>query len=190
MPSFFSILLLISASAAREITFPPVAAYQAPFLSNNVDKPVYGEIDISSANFAGLTTFANLPYVHCLASDEGAVDKYDIAILGAPFDTVGHFPLMFLHWKYEKGPELYIQLQWNKTETDEFLGCYWTARRAIWTWWYQTGIATYHSRDGIQCLHRPEHIQAMGKNSRLRRCTSNSLGELRQKSISLLWETS
>ncbi|GAB7350875.1 hypothetical protein MBLNU459_g1394t2 [Dothideomycetes sp. NU459] len=86
MAAFSSLLLLISAAAAREITFPPVAAYQAPFQSNT-EKPVYGEIDISTANFAGLTTFANLPYVHCLSSDADVVNKYDIAILGAPFDT-------------------------------------------------------------------------------------------------------
>lgn len=42
-------------------------------------------IDITGAKFAGLTTFANLPYVHCL--DQSGSEKYDIAILGAPFDT-------------------------------------------------------------------------------------------------------
>lgn len=42
-------------------------------------------IDITGAKFAGLTTFANLPYVHCL--DESGSEKYDIAVLGAPFDT-------------------------------------------------------------------------------------------------------
>lgn len=88
MPSLLPILLLVSASAAREITFPPVAAYQAPFLSNNADKSGYGEIDISLSKFGGLTTFANLPYVHCLGSDADVTQKYDIAILGAPFDTV------------------------------------------------------------------------------------------------------
>ncbi|KAF2083616.1 Arginase/deacetylase [Saccharata proteae CBS 121410] len=44
--------------------------------------------DISTAKFAGLTTFANLPYVHALApggSEE--VERFDIAVLGAPFDT-------------------------------------------------------------------------------------------------------
>lgn len=41
--------------------------------------------DITGAKFAGLTTFANTPYVHCL-NKEGN-ELYDIAILGAPFDT-------------------------------------------------------------------------------------------------------
>ncbi|CAJ2500555.1 Uu.00g034080.m01.CDS01 [Anthostomella pinea] len=56
-------------------------------------RPMYGlandhDIDIvTGSQFNGLTTFAHLPYVHCF-SDEGAQgNKYDIAILGAPFDT-------------------------------------------------------------------------------------------------------
>lgn len=74
--------------------------------------PGLDDEDISQAKFAGLTTFANLPYVHCLAADEDdeeeeeededkkkkkkkkksvGVEKFDIAILGAPFDTVSIF---------------------------------------------------------------------------------------------------
>jgi len=46
-------------------------------------------IDIATGRkFFGLTTFANLPYVHCLAPDGEEVEKFDIAVLGAPFDTV------------------------------------------------------------------------------------------------------
>ncbi|KAE9372747.1 arginase [Stipitochalara longipes BDJ] len=45
-------------------------------------------IDISTdSEFFGLTTFANLPYVNCFSPDETDAAKYDIAILGAPFDT-------------------------------------------------------------------------------------------------------
>ncbi|KAJ9626541.1 hypothetical protein H2203_004174 [Taxawa tesnikishii (nom. ined.)] len=44
-------------------------------------------MDLSSPLYAGLTTFANLPYVHCLAKDPAEVERFDIAILGAPFDT-------------------------------------------------------------------------------------------------------
>lgn len=81
-----SIIILSSLSAAvvtaREITFPPVAALQHPMVAG-----LPFEADISQALFSGLTTYANLPYVHCL-QDGGEVEKYDIAILGAPFDTV------------------------------------------------------------------------------------------------------
>lgn len=46
-------------------------------------------IDVTTdSEFFGLTTFANLPYVNCLKPDESKVGRYDIAILGAPFDTV------------------------------------------------------------------------------------------------------
>lgn len=42
--------------------------------------------------FMGLMTYANIPYVHCLADEAGGEEykgeKYDIAVLGAPFDTV------------------------------------------------------------------------------------------------------
>jgi hypothetical protein len=47
-------------------------------------------IDVTTdSEFFGLTTFANLPYVNCLKPDESQ-GRYDIAILGAPFDTVSH----------------------------------------------------------------------------------------------------
>ena len=49
----------------------------------------HSSLDISSGSkFNGLNTFANLPYVHCLNKSQ-AIEAYDIAILGAPFDTVG-----------------------------------------------------------------------------------------------------
>lgn len=52
--------------------------------------PLYDNtIDISGSKFRGLSTYANLPYVHCLsAGTDDEVEDYDIAILGAPFDTV------------------------------------------------------------------------------------------------------
>ncbi|KAH0001256.1 Arginase/deacetylase, partial [Aureobasidium melanogenum] len=81
MISALSILLLASTTAGRDITFPPVAGYQAPMMHVSGHE----SIDITGAKFAGLTTFANLPYVHCL--DQDGSEKYDIAILGAPFDT-------------------------------------------------------------------------------------------------------
>lgn len=37
----------------------------------------------------GLTTFANLPYVFCLSGRANEdVEKFDVAFLGAGFDTV------------------------------------------------------------------------------------------------------
>jgi agmatinase len=47
------------------------------------------DIDIvTGSQFHGLKTFANLPYVNCFSDAEAKGKKYDIAILGAPFDTV------------------------------------------------------------------------------------------------------
>lgn len=70
---------------AREISFPPLSGYSP-------DQAVMGFMspDITQAKFAGLTTYANLPYVHCLAREGEEVEKFDIAILGAPFDTVSN----------------------------------------------------------------------------------------------------
>jgi len=81
-------LVLIAAplTAAREIVFPPVVgiASQDVLLSNTPGLPG------SPSAFAGLTTFANLPYVHCLSdAPNEEVEKFDVAFLGAPFDTVG-----------------------------------------------------------------------------------------------------
>jgi agmatinase len=80
-------ILLASAihrlASARQITFPPI--------SGLTDQQIFGheKIDIRTGSaFAGLLTYANLPYVHCLAAEGVDVQKYDIAILGAPFDTV------------------------------------------------------------------------------------------------------
>jgi len=47
-----------------------------------------GDVDIvSGSQFRGLQTYANLPYVNCFADREGDENSYDIAIVGAPFDT-------------------------------------------------------------------------------------------------------
>lgn len=73
---------------AREITFPPISGYQQNPLSS-FSPDAEGKIDITTGtNFLGLTTFAHLPYVHCLAPEDEEIEKYDIAILGAGFDTV------------------------------------------------------------------------------------------------------
>lgn len=81
--------MVLAMTTAREITFPPTSGFAS-------DQAVFGQagIDITTGSaFAGLTTYANLPHVHCLAGEEEDVEKYDIAILGAPFDTVSRSPL-------------------------------------------------------------------------------------------------
>ncbi|KAF2473567.1 Arginase/deacetylase [Lindgomyces ingoldianus] len=78
----FLLPLLAYASSAREITFPLISSFSQQFVS------AQGGVDISTGSaFAGLMTYANLPYVHCLAGEGQEVESYDIAIIGAPFDT-------------------------------------------------------------------------------------------------------
>jgi agmatinase len=55
------------------------------------------QIDITTGTqFNGLMTFANLPYVNCFVDSEAENARYDIAVLGAPFDTVCVFLRSFL----------------------------------------------------------------------------------------------
>lgn len=79
-----TIALLVITAAARDIVFPPVAgfdAYQTPLGSGEDVDIIFGSA------FSGLTTFANLPYISCF-DDKSETERYDIAMLGAPFDTV------------------------------------------------------------------------------------------------------
>ena len=70
---------------AREITFPPVSGierFQQPLTNDD-------SVDIvTGSGFSGLMTFANLPYANCFTTSDVDPYEYDIAILGAPFDTV------------------------------------------------------------------------------------------------------
>jgi len=80
-------LLLAILTSARDIVFPPLSGVLNFQQSLRDDDGV----DVSTGSeFSGLMTFANLPYANCFSNDwsterEGA---YDIAIVGAPFDTV------------------------------------------------------------------------------------------------------
>jgi agmatinase len=85
MKSLLSVVPIFGALAnAREITFPPVSGYS----SQQIIFQGPNNADITHSKFAGLLTYANLPYVHCLAPEGEDVEPFDIAIIGAPFDTV------------------------------------------------------------------------------------------------------
>jgi agmatinase len=87
--SMLSVLPFLAALAnAREISFPPVSGYS----SQQIVFQGPNDADITTSKFAGLVTYANLPYVHCLAPEGEDVEAFDIAILGAPFDTVSRVP--------------------------------------------------------------------------------------------------
>jgi hypothetical protein len=71
---------------ARDIVFPTLMP-QVPFMPSSSD-PFSAWTEIP-ASVAGLTTFANLPHVYCLADAANEkIEAFDIAFLGAPFDTV------------------------------------------------------------------------------------------------------
>ena len=78
---------------SREITFPPVSGIQSlvGVAEDAADFP---------SSFASLMTFANVPFADCFNSPREA-DKFDIAILGAPFDTVGSSPFC-LQWTNDR----------------------------------------------------------------------------------------
>ncbi|KAK3625852.1 hypothetical protein LTR56_020165 [Elasticomyces elasticus] len=78
-------LVAFAATAiAREITFPPVSGMQEPLGATDMTN---SGMDLSEALYSGLMTYGSLPYAHCLAAADTAVEPYDIAIIGAPFDT-------------------------------------------------------------------------------------------------------
>lgn len=75
---------LFSLSGCREIVFGPADAVTSQTTNQHL---LGGGRGLEEPfKFAGLQTFANLPWVHCLSHEEH-VEKYDIAFLGAPFDT-------------------------------------------------------------------------------------------------------
>ena len=75
------IFLSFSLALCREIVFPTVNPIQIP------SQQTWQQDDVIGSRFYGLTTFGNLPYVECF-SEELYGEHYDIAILGAQFDTV------------------------------------------------------------------------------------------------------
>ncbi|KAI1502949.1 arginase [Biscogniauxia marginata] len=84
--------VLLCVAHLRAWEFPPQPDFRLD------QKPVFGlaghghdDVDIvSGSQFNGLKTYANLPYVNCFSDQQEEAEgnsKYDIAILGAPFDT-------------------------------------------------------------------------------------------------------
>jgi hypothetical protein len=87
-PAHLFVCAVIGRVDAWEFPKPPIAPVlaQHPMSLGDSDD----DIDIvTGSQFHGLKTFANLPYVNCFSDAEADKSKYDIAILGAPFDTVG-----------------------------------------------------------------------------------------------------
>lgn len=78
-----SLLAFSICASARDIIFPPIAP-QHRFTKQASDDVV----DITAPHaFFGLGTFANLPFANCFGDNRWEEASYDIAIMGAPFDT-------------------------------------------------------------------------------------------------------
>ncbi|KAM0808312.1 putative Arginase [Seiridium cardinale] len=78
---FFASCFLPISSAWQ---FPPPPSFDAK------QRPIYFHDDvdiISGSQFSGLKTYANLPYMNCFSEEEAKDNPYDIAVVGAPFDT-------------------------------------------------------------------------------------------------------
>ena len=91
------LVLALPSTLARDIVFPLPIPQANPYPNQH---PLYDGLEdidiIGRDDFPGLTTFGHLPYVKCF-NEDGDAPKYDIAYMGAPFDTVGcrDFPRVF-----------------------------------------------------------------------------------------------
>jgi hypothetical protein len=75
----------------HDTTFPAGAQVSLGVDDDDVDI-------VTGSQFYGLRTYADLPYVNCFSDEEAEGHKYDIAIMGAPHDTVSFFgSIAFLH---------------------------------------------------------------------------------------------
>lgn len=84
------VLLLLQGGAAWKV---PHQAFNNFVFSNGQQIPLGlnddDDIETYGADsIAGLRTFANLPFVDCFSNQDVKSHQYDIAIFGAPHDTV------------------------------------------------------------------------------------------------------
>ena len=81
---------MLSIALASVLLSPLLPGYNGLSSASSASQYVFQEenqdVDIvTGSDFNGLTTFAHVPYLNCLRERS---ESFDIAILGAPFDTV------------------------------------------------------------------------------------------------------
>ncbi len=86
------LIIILGVTCATAWEFPqkpvfPPGQNSIPNVNDNIDI-------VTGSQFNGLATYANLPYLNCLSDSEAEGKKYDIAILGAPFDTVSIYSIL------------------------------------------------------------------------------------------------
>lgn len=80
-------LLLLLNGSVNAHQFAPQGGHQIPFWAHS--EGAVGEIDLSTYDIGGIGTYASVPYENCFVESTSS-EGFDIAILGAPFDTVSH----------------------------------------------------------------------------------------------------
>ncbi|GAD98044.1 conserved hypothetical protein [Paecilomyces variotii No. 5] len=88
-PYLYLFLSFFCSAVAREISFPPIAGVRS--YASQLPLQRYGaasdeDVSLETDPMDGLTSFAHLPHVACFSAAE-EVESYDIAVIGAPFDT-------------------------------------------------------------------------------------------------------
>ncbi|KAK8072047.1 proclavaminate amidinohydrolase [Apiospora saccharicola] len=82
----------------RPPSIPHAPQWQKPMLGEASPHGPEDDDDVNivrGSQFNGLRTYGNLPYVNCLSDVEAEKGpKYDIAIMGAPFDTASPPPIL------------------------------------------------------------------------------------------------
>ena len=90
---YYSVVLLQASLFSTGSSHQTAFSFNGPKRAFNPHPSVYGGLDdidiVTGSNFNGLTTFANLNYTNCFIAPTGEEERYDIAFLGAGFDTVG-----------------------------------------------------------------------------------------------------
>ena len=145
-------LFILPLCLTREVTFPPSSSYQSP-----IGAELFSDIDVSTGSaFNGLTTFANVPYVHCLSSDKD-VEKYDIAFLGAPFDTVRKLLIgvSFLSKNYIALSVMSRAICFTLITVPR-VGSHSSPRSSLWTGWDSSRLSQNKPRFGLVNIHWQE----------------------------------
>jgi hypothetical protein len=97
----FGILSLLIGVASGAFEWQLPRHHASGFGEEHEQLPLGGgdhdDVDIvTGSQFNGLRTYAELPYLNCFSDTETKDYKYDIAVMGAPHDTVSadHIPLL------------------------------------------------------------------------------------------------
>ncbi|KAL7808554.1 arginase family domain-containing protein [Trichoderma aethiopicum] len=84
MPLTWTLMLLLLHGSVCAHQFAPQGGGQIPFWAHS--EGVVDGIDLSTYDFGGIGTYAGVPYENCFVESNSS-EGFDIAILGAPFDT-------------------------------------------------------------------------------------------------------